>query len=112
MIQAAGPELARPRSPAASGTGAREEFETSGCRPLLVFEHLTEQFAHALPGGGQCRTAEGRDAIDTAATAGILHHARFQIPVPLHAVQDRIERAGAQFVPVMTELVDHPLAED
>src|SRR5437762_11946578 len=79
---------------------------------LVVFKHLAEQFLDARARRDESLPPGGRRAIYASAPSAIQHGPRPQIAVALHSMKNRVERAGAQPVPVAAELVDHRLAED
>ena len=59
------------------------------------------------------RLAAGRRrAVHAPVPPAVQRRAGAQVALPLHAVQDRIQRAGAQPIAVPAQLVDHRLAED
>src|SRR3954454_20120315 len=79
---------------------------------LAMLEHLAKQLLDALACRAECLAAGGRGAVDATAAAVALPPLRAQVPLALHAMEDRIERSGAEPVAVARQLVDHRLAED
>jgi len=54
----------------------------------------------------------GQDVVFAGAGAGFGITGDFQPAAPRHAMEDGVKGAGADFVAVMAQLVEHPLAVD
>src|SRR6476469_6796303 len=85
---------------------------SSGARFSVAFKHFAEQLLHAVPRRNQGLAARRRRAVDAAVASAVQYLLRSQVAVPFHAVENRIERAGAEPVAVARELIDHCLAVD
>src|SRR5689334_3671839 len=81
-------------------------------RSSTVLEHLAEQFLHTPAADHERLPTRGRRSIHTAIPSSIERQSGPQEALAFHAVQDGIERAGAQPIAMPAKLVDHRLAED
>ena len=116
-VRSAPPAPARRDSSTRQGNRARQSWSDAidssadSVEWLIVLEHFAEELLHARPGldegfaAGRCRTVH-------PTTPVVLSGARTQQTLPFHAVQNRIQRAGAEPVPMPPQLIDHLLTED
>src|SRR5581483_9116649 len=78
---------------------------------LLALEHLTEQLLDTPARGRERAPAERGRAVHAPRAPAVALVPGSEVTLPLHRVQDRVQRPGAEPVSMASELVDHPLPE-
>jgi hypothetical protein len=107
--------LRRRRRPAPHGHSGRQLLEGSAslpCGAITSLEDLTGQFLKGMLARGEFGVAGCGGVVDAASPAVDEFLARGEQAVGLHAVQHGVERAGADVVAVLGQLITHPRPVD